>query len=210
MITVEVISDVACPFCFIGKRRLEGALRTLEPGSVAVRWQPFELQPDLPSTGAPADEFYRAKFGSLDYRDAMFGDLRLMGEEVGIAFAFDAMRRAPNTRLAHRLIALAGEQGREDAAVEALFRGHFEQGADVGDLDEALALLAGAGVLLDRAAVLAGAGEEAVREGLEFARRLRVTSVPFFVADRQIALSGALPESAFVRLLETARERVAA
>ncbi len=210
MTRLEVVSDVACPWCFIGARRLGRALAEEPPGSVDVAWLPFELQPGLPPAGAPDPQaFYAQKFGGADAMRRAFAQVAAVGEEVGIAFAFDRLR-APNTRLAHRLIWLAARDGRATQAADALFSGHFEQGADVADLDEALGLLHDAGVAPDRAEVEAGAGAQEVERAEREVLELGVQGVPLFVADRRYALSGAQPEEHLRELLAAARAARAA
>ncbi len=205
MTRLEVVSDVACPWCFIGARRLRRALAAEEPGGVGVAWLPFELQPGLPPAGAADPQgFYAQKFGGVEAMRRAFAHVARVGEEVGIAFAFDRLR-APNTRLAHRLIWLAARDDRATEAAEALFSGHFEQGADVADLDEALALLEAAGVPVDRAEVEAGAGAEEVEALEREVLGLGVQGVPLFLADRRLAVSGAQPEEHLRELLAAAR-----
>ena len=136
-IPITVYSDVICPWCYVGKRRLEAALAEVGPsvtGHMSFSWRPFELNPDMPAEGMERRSYRAAKFG--DARSAEL-DLKMAetGRELGIAFAFDRMQRTPNTRLAHRLIWEAGRQGRQDAVVERLFHGYFEEGLDIGATD---------------------------------------------------------------------------
>ncbi|HEX6154823.1 MAG TPA: DsbA family oxidoreductase, partial [Burkholderiales bacterium] len=119
---LEVASDVVCPWCYIGKRRLEKALDLLKGElEVEVRWLPFQLNPDLPADGIPRAEYRKAKFGSLERSKQMDARVIQEGKGEGIDFAFDRMETQPNTTLAHRLIALAENQ---DAVVDALFKAH--------------------------------------------------------------------------------------
>src|SRR5512139_1033272 len=125
-VQIEVISDVVCPWCFIGKRRLEEALRRLQaadPGiSVEVAWRPFQLNPDLPEDGIERSEYLRHKFGNASGQ--IYARVSAVGTAVGIPFAFDRIVRQPNTLAAHQLIALAGESGQQDEMVETLFRAY--------------------------------------------------------------------------------------
>ena len=134
--TIDVISDVVCPWCYIGKRRLEGALAqwaAAHPGAPAprVQWRPFQLNPTLPQTGMSRREYVKRKFG--DQGGATYERVAAVGREVGIPFAFDAIERQPNTLATHALIGASGELGIQDAMVETLFRAYFLDGRDMTD-----------------------------------------------------------------------------
>jgi predicted DsbA family dithiol-disulfide isomerase len=176
---------VVCPWCYIGKRRLEKALDLLKDEfEVEVRWLPFQLNPDLPSEGIPRADYRKAKFGSLERSKQMDERVIAEGKGEGIDFAFDRMQTQPNTSQAHRLIALAQNQ---NAVVDALFRAHFEQGRNIGD----------AKVLADIAAQCGvkgwpqGAGDVSKLE--EEVRGLGVSAVPTFIFERRHGVSGAYP-----------------
>jgi predicted DsbA family dithiol-disulfide isomerase len=203
-IQVDVFSDLVCPWCFIGKRRLAKAI-DLFGGPVEVRWRAFQLQPGLPPEGVPSREYFAARFGDAATIDAMRARVAAEGEKDGIAFAFERIERFPNTLLAHRAVALAAEQGAGGAAEEALFAGHFERGLDLGDQAAVLATLEEAGVRVDAGALAAGGGAESVAADLATARELGITGVPFFIADGRFAISGALPPEHLVKLLQHAR-----
>ena len=131
-VTIEIYSDVVCPWCYVGKRRLERALSQLPAVPVQITWRPFELNPTMPKQGIDRTAYLEAKFGSVDTFRRLEQQVLSAGASEDIRFAFDKIGRTPNTFLAHRLIWYAGQQGRQDAIVEALFRGYFEQGADIG------------------------------------------------------------------------------
>ena len=198
---IAVFSDVICPWCFVGKRRLERALR--ETGTTAsIKWLPFELNPDMPPEGMTRAEYRARKFGEERAR-ALDANMAEVGREEGIAFAFDRMARTPNTRKAHALIAYAARNGGADALVEALFRAYFEEGRDIGD-DEVLADVAAEQGMLREAALAALADPELQAEVLQLegeAARLGVSGVPFFVLDRRYAISGAQPAQTWVEAL---------
>src|SRR5947209_17108367 len=124
ILTVDVISDVICPWCYIGKRRLEKAVAALDL-QVEVRWLPFQLNPAMPKEGVSRREYRTRKFGSWERSLELDARVVAVGEAEGISFALDRIERTPNTLDAHRLIWLAGEQGIQDAVVEALFRAYF-------------------------------------------------------------------------------------
>src|SRR3954464_14907495 len=124
--TIDIISDVICPWCFIGKRRLEKAVAALDGAhEVRVRWLPFQLNPQMPPEGVSRREYRTRKFGSWERSLELDAQVAAAGEGEGIHFAFERMERTPNTLDAHRLIWLAEQEGIQDAVVEALFRAYF-------------------------------------------------------------------------------------
>ena len=133
-LAIEVVSDVVCPWCYIGKRRLEKALVLLgDEAQVSVRYQPFQLNPEMPQGGMPRAEYRKSKFGSVERGQQLDARVAAEGQGEGIEFAFERMLRTPNTLAAHRLIELAQRQGAGQAVVDELFRAYFEQAKDVGD-----------------------------------------------------------------------------
>lgn len=209
---IDVFSDIACPWCYIGKRRLRAAIGKVRPGSVHVKWHAFELRPDMPERGLPAISFYAHKFGGEHRRKAIFDHVAEVGAREGIHFVWDRMQHAPNTRLAHRAVKIAGAAGAADAAVEALFCGHFEEGADVGNLDDIVALFEKHGVAVDgdrlRDKLASGEGLSEVLADEMMAQELGIDGVPFFIADDRLVVSGAQPAEIFGAMLdEAARTR---
>ena len=146
---ITVYSDVICPWCYVGKRRLEAALASPDmPAQIAFTWRPFELNPDMPAEGVERKVYRARKFGEA--RSAELDvQMASTGRELGIDFAFDRMRRTPNTRLAHRLIWEADRQNRQDAVVERLFHGYFEEGLDIGRMDVLESVASEAGLEAD-------------------------------------------------------------
>jgi predicted DsbA family dithiol-disulfide isomerase len=213
-LVVDVWADVACPWCWMGTRRLAAALRDEPPGSVEVRRRAFELRPGLPAEGIPREEAYAQTFGSRDAMLAAAERVAQAGAPDGLRFDFERQARMPNTRLAHRLVKLADAAGRGAEALEALFHGHFAEGADLADPEQAIALLSGGAVGLRaealRAALELGAGEAEVIADEQTAERLDVTGVPFFLAGGAVALSGAHEAGLLRRLIAAGRERAAA
>ncbi len=204
---VDVISDTVCPWCFVGKRRLEAAIaKTADRYEIAVHWHPFELNPDMPPEGMDARAHYAEKFGSFERFQQLRQNVAHVGSEVGIDFQFDKATRAPNTFASHRLVWLASGTGLQDAVVERLFRAHFVEGLDVGDRDTLVRLAGEVG--LDegevRTALASEAGVAEVRAAEDQVRNMGVSGVPFFVVEGKWAVSGAQPEDAFVQLLDHA------
>jgi predicted DsbA family dithiol-disulfide isomerase len=207
MLTIDVISDVICPWCFIGKRRLE---KSLNGRPATVLWHPFQLNPDMPREGIERRSYRIRKFGSWDRSQELDAQVAAAGRGEGIAFNFDKMARTPNTLDSHRVIWLAGERGVQDAVVEALFLAYFTDGNDLSDRATLAEIAAGAG--LARAEVnelLEGdKGLDIVQAGEDRARRLGVSGVPFFVVNGKVALSGAQPPEMFRQAFEQAGEAV--
>jgi len=205
-VSVDVISDVICPWCFIGKRRMEKAIAALD-AKVNVRWLSFQLNPTMLKEGISRREYRTKKFGSWERSMQLDANIVVAGKDEGILFDFDRMERTPNTLDSHRLIWLADKEGVQDAVVEALFRAYFTDGRDISDRQTLLDVVAEAGLGRSKAeAVLkGGAGQEAIREADELARRVRVEGVPFFVINGKITLSGAQPPNAFLAAFEQSR-----
>ncbi len=208
-IVIDVVSDVVCPWCYVGKRRLEAALRAA--GEVEVRWRPFQLDATIPAQGLDRQAYMRAKFGDGPRLAEAHARLKTLGEEVGVAFDFAAIRRSPNTLDAHRLIRFAGEAGAADAVVERLFSDYFVQGRDIGD--RAVLIEAARACGLDGEAVAArlasGEGSNEVRAEIETAQRDGVQGVPFFIFASKYAVSGAQSEEVLAQAIARAREDTA-
>lgn len=192
---IEVISDAICPWCWVAKRRLGRALEALAPAIVAsVTWRPFELNPDMPKAGLDRRAYRSAKFGSWQRSQALDAQVTAAGRPDGLIFNHDKMERTPNTFDAHRLIRLAGQEGKQDAVVEGLFTAYFHEGRDVGEP----AILADIGVAagLDRARILAmlasDEGRDEVRSELERAGSLHVSGVPTVLVNGIPIFSGAI------------------
>src|SRR5229473_8335584 len=149
-LSIDIISDVVCPWCYIGKRRLEAALelyRERSPGAAEpkITWHPFQLNPDMPATGIDRDAYVKGKFGA-DRAGQIYGRITSIGKEVGIPFDFTRVTRQPNTLAAHSLIALAIDAGKQDAVVEAFFRAFFLEGRDLTSAETLAGIAVGAGL----------------------------------------------------------------
>ena len=191
---LSVVSDAICPWCYVGKRRLEQAFALMNGAAhPRVVWRPYELNPQMPKSGIDRREYRMRKFGSWERSLQMDAQLTEVGRSVGIQFRYDLMKRTPNTFDAHRLIWLAGQMGVQDAMVETLFRGYFSEGRDIGDANVLAGLASEAGIDRARAdALLAGtegAAEVAAEE--EVAMRGGLSGVPTFVLEGRVLFSGA-------------------
>ena len=134
-VIIDVVSDAVCPWCFVGKRRLEAALEQTGEDGVSVRWRPYQLDPTIPAEGLDRRAYMKAKFRDDSRLAEVHDRLKALGAEVGIQFDFDAIARAPNTLGAHRLIRWAEQAGAQDQIVERLFSDYFEKGRDIGDVE---------------------------------------------------------------------------
>ena len=213
-ITIDVVSDVVCPWCYVGSRRLEQALAELPEIEAEVIWRPFQLDPTIPPEGRDRKEYMRGKFGSDDRIRQLHDNLIQSTLDAGIPFAFDKIKVAANTLDAHRLIRWAGGQGQQmqGAVVKALFKANFEEGRYVGDHAVLTEIAAEAG--MDSAVVAAllptDADREAVRSEIEQAQRMGISGVPCFLLERKYAVMGAQPTEALadaIRQVATAKAR---
>lgn len=198
-ISVNVISDAICPWCYIGKRRLERAIASYSK-PVTVSWHPFQLNPAMPKEGISRREYRIRKFGSWERSMELDANIVAVGKQEGIHFNFDRMERTPNTSDAHRLIWLADKTGIQDAVVEALFLAYFTDGRDISNPKTLIDVVVEVGMDRGKAeAVLNGNdGLEALNEASELSHRYQVEGVPFFIVNGQITLSGAQAPDAFL------------
>jgi predicted DsbA family dithiol-disulfide isomerase len=205
-IDVDLIADLACPWCYIGLARLDRARAMRPDWPVRLRWWPFLLNPSLPPEGMDRSAYLRAKFGGDEAARQIYRRIVESAQGDGIAFAFERMKRTPNTILAQRLILFAEQQDRGEDLIRILFRALFEQGRDIGHLGTLLELAEQAG--FERAAAEAFLrSEEQAKEIVaahQRAERLGVRGVPVFVVDREQAIAGAQPPEVLAGLLDVA------
>ena len=210
MMQIEVYSDVVCPWCFIGKRRLEQALETAGYAQQAhIAWRPFQLNPTMPKEGVDRRVYLDAKFGGAEARRAIEERVAKAGEADGIEFAFDRIERTPNTFDAHRLIWFAEQQGCQDDVAEALFHSYFTKGREIGNLTSLAEIASGCGInreevdrfLASDRAVQEVRGEEAT------GHRLGIRGVPYFVLNGSMSISGAQPPDIFVAAIRQAEKQ---
>ena len=203
---IDVVSDTVCPWCFIGKRRLDRALAMRPDVEAQVFWRPYRLDPSIPKEGVDRKAYLKAKFGDGPRNSAMGDALRSEGSGEGITFAFDKIAKTPNTLDSHRLIRWAGGQGVQDEVVERLFSAYFLEGRDIGD----------AGVLTDVARE-AGMDSTLVSELLAkdsdlavvereagMANQMGISGVPTFIFDSRFMISGAREPEILARIIDRA------
>jgi predicted DsbA family dithiol-disulfide isomerase len=206
MISIDVISDTVCPWCYIGKRRLEAAMRQRPDYEYQIGWRPFQLNPDLPRGGMERRQYLALKFGGGDRAQQIYSHIKAAGRQERISFDFDAIRQQPNTFDSHRLIRWAAYESVQDAVVETLFRRYFTEGADIGSRTVLLRIAADCGMRAEAVRRMLDGNTDAdlVREEELVARRMGVNGVPCFIVDRKYAVSGAQDASVLVNVLDLA------
>jgi predicted DsbA family dithiol-disulfide isomerase len=201
---IDIVSDVICPWCYIGKKRLERALAERPEIPVSTSWRAFQLNPDMPPEGMERSAYLAAKFGGQGHAQRIYGAITAAGAAEGISFAFDRIRRTPNTVDAHRLIRFASRSGRGGETVEALFRAYFTEGRDIGD--RAILAEVAQETGFERGEVflyLAGnGGRDETQAEDRAARRLGINAVPCFILEGGYAISGAQEPEFFFPLFD--------
>ena len=202
-LSIDVISDVVCPWCYVGKRRLEQAVAAAEIPLV-IRWRPYQLDPTIPPEGTPRRQYLEQKFGSAERIEQIHQTIRAAGAAEGIRFAFERIEVSPNTLDAHRLVRWADATGAQDRIVEALFRAYFIEGRDIGDRAVLAAIAASAGMERDAVSGRLASEEDrnAVLAEIDSARRLGVTGVPTFILAGRYGLVGAQPAEEIARAVK--------
>lgn len=206
---IEMVSDLACPWCWVGLRRMQAAIKLVPELDVKLLYRPFELDPALPAAGADYKDYMKQRFGSDTSRDRanQMRDLLIQyGEEENIPFDFEAISWRPNTFDAHRLVRWAQGQNLGTEAKEVLFGAYFAKGENIGDKEVLITLAAKIGldanIISDLLA--SDADVDRVREEEDLFRQMGISGVPTFIAHRQIAVQGAETADKFARFLQTA------
>jgi predicted DsbA family dithiol-disulfide isomerase len=209
-ITIDVVSDVVCPWCYLGERRLRQAIAALPDMTIAVRFRPYSLDPTVPPEGEDREAYIVRKFGSVKALDAAHERLELFGSEAGIAYHFDRITRAPNTLDAHRVVRWAMEAGKGAEMVDRLFAAYFSEGRDVGD-PVVLGELAGE-VGLDGAAITARLAtdddKDSVKAEINEAYQIGVTGVPTYILGGRFGVVGAQSVEALTDAIRQVAEKV--
>ncbi|MGE0468739.1 MAG: putative thiol oxidoreductase, DsbA family, FrnE subfamily [Candidatus Nitrospira kreftii] len=203
-IRIDVYSDVICPWCYVGKRRLERALQQVgETVKTRVVWKPFQLNPTMPKNGLDRRQYLETKFGGPEAARAIYDRVAAAGVEEEIPFVFERIARTPNTFAAHRLIWLAGHLGKQEEMVEVLFHHYFVEGGDIGSIETLSLVAAQAGLDQTETETFLtgdeGVGEVKAEEAV--GHRLGIRGVPYFVVNGVYVLSGAQPPEQFVAAL---------
>ena len=199
---IDIVSDVVCPWCYLGKRKLDAAMKQVDKFAYDVRWRPFQLDPTIPPEGMDRTEYMSRKFGPEKIA-AIHARLEEAGKEEGIAFAFDKITRSPNTLDAHRLIRWVQSSGKQSEIVERLFSLYFVEGQDIGDRQVLIEVARQAGLDADLITrlLIESVDTIPVQEEMSTAARMGISGVPFFIFGGKYAVSGAQPVDALVGVI---------
>lgn len=205
-IVIDVVSDMVCPWCYLGKARLDLALAEIQDEvSVDINWRPYRLNPDYPPEGVDQKAELEKRLGGKEKLEQAHDMLTKLGKEVGIAFDFDAIKIGPNTLDAHRLSLWAHAEGREfqDKVVNGLFRANFEEGLNIGDHAVLIDVAEKAGMNRDVVTKLlaSDADKDTVVAEIDAAQQMGVSGVPFFILDQKYAVSGAQSKEVLINAL---------
>ena len=206
--SLDILSDPICPWCYIGKVKLDRALAQRPEHGLDIFWRPYQLNPQMPAAGMDRTEYLETKFGGPERARAIYGQIRDAAIATGLPVDFDKITRTPNTFDAHRLIRWSRSDGHQQAVVDSLFARYFERGEDIGDRSVLMDVAAEVGMDAD---VLMGlfdadadrdllTGEEAM------AREMGVSGVPTFIVGQKFALSGAQETTAWLDVLDRLSE----
>jgi len=210
-VKLDIISDPICPWCYIGKANLDRALAEIPDHPFVIEFHPFQLNPDMPASGMDRRAYLEAKFGGKEGAARAYAPVVEHAEKAGLTINFDKMARTPNTLDAHRLIHWAGIEGRQYAAVSALFDAYFVDGRDIGD-HEVLSDIADS-LDMDASVVMKLLASEADREDIRrrdaHSREMGVNSVPTFIVAGKHAVPGAQPPDLWQKVIEDIKEQLA-
>ncbi|UOA27401.1 DsbA family oxidoreductase [Pseudosulfitobacter sp. DSM 107133] len=202
-IKLDIMSDPICPWCYIGKTYLDRALEQNPDHPFVIEWHPFQLNPDMPAEGMDRRAYLEGKFGGKEGAVKAYAPVVEHAQKAGLKIDFEAMKRTPNTLNAHRLIHWAGIEGRQTAAVSALFKAYFVEGRDIGDIDT-LADIAD-GIELDAAVIRrlleSDADQQQIIDRDAHSRKMGITSVPTFIVAGQHAVPGAQPPELWSKVI---------
>ena len=215
-LTIDIVSDVVCPWCYIGKRKLEAALASPEAAGLPplkIRWHPFQLNPDMPQAGVPRKQYLEDKFGGPERAAEIYARVSAAGKAVGLSLNFDGIKQQANTLLAHALIAYAQQSPQNDAAnklgndvKERIMKAYFVDGLFIGNVDVLVEIAVAAG--LQGAAVREFLSDpaqcDAVAQADAQARQMGVSGVPFFIFNQKVAVSGAQEPAALLAAMQQA------
>ena len=205
---IDIYSDTVCPWCYLGKRRFELALAARPQYEARVTWRPFELNPDVPVEGVDRETFMAARMPDQARLEQSHAELERLGEASGIEFRFDLIDRIPNTRRSHLLIAHAARFGLQAAVKDRIMRAYFEEGSDIGDLDQLVRLASEVGLSAAdaRNALILRVGQDGVVAAERHAAVLGITGVPTYIFDGQYTISGAQEVGIFARVFDQVAE----
>ncbi len=205
-LSIEIVHDLVCPWCFLGARRLMRTLRQRPGPGFELVWRPFLLNPDMPRGGMPRGDYVIRKFGGEERARRLYASIGEIGRAEGVTFNFERIRRTPSSLDAHRLVRWAAREGRATETVEALFSAYFTDGRNIGDLGVLAAVAEEAGLDPQRARLFLSRDDEVETVHAENLRahRLGINGVPCFVVGGRHAIAGAQDQEVLARLLDVA------
>ncbi len=199
-IKIDIVSDVACPWCYVGKRRLESALAEWEGAPIQIEWHPFQLDPTIPAEGMSRKDYLINKFGSIERIQPMINNLEAVGKELGIAFDFGKESTSVNTLPLHQLLHVAGEEGFKDKLKERFLKAYFEENLRLNDIEVLSSIMETFGWTKDKVKEIIAddAIAQTVKNEITYYQQRGVSGVPFFVINDKFGISGAQPKEAFL------------
>jgi predicted DsbA family dithiol-disulfide isomerase len=200
---IDIVSDVACPWCYIGKKHLEKALERFDNQPVEITWHPFQLDPMIPALGVSRDEYFAKKFGNIDQIEQIFHRVTEVGEKAGIAFNFDKMPKVVNTIPLHKMLYVARAEGTQFDLEERFFKAYFTDGVDFSEREQLIAFMEDFGWNREKTEGIL-VNEEItyhVTQEIKHFQNLGVSGVPFFILNNKYGISGAQPTSVFLDTL---------
>jgi len=209
-VRLDIVSDIMCPWCYIGKRRMEKALDAIDGVEVELRWRPFQLDPTLPPEGRDRQEYLETKFGGPERAREIYDRIDQAGRDEGLEFNFDSIGVSPNTIDAHRVIRWASNEGADvqNKVVERLFEDFFMNGANIGKHEVLVDAAEHAGMESSVVAALLATDQDraAVSEEIAIAQQMGVTGVPCFIIDNKYAVMGAQPPEQIAQAIKQAAQ----
>lgn len=211
MVKLDIISDPICPWCYIGKTQLDAALQDIPDHPFIIEWHPFQLNPDMPSSGMDRREYLETKFGGTEGVVKSYGPIVEHAKSIGLEMHLDKIEKTPNTLDAHRLIHWAGIEGKQTFVVNALFKAYFVEGLDISDHDVLadIADSADMDVAAIRKLLASDADRPDISERDKHSRKMGVQSVPTFIVANQHAVPGAQPADMWVKVIADIKEQLA-
>lgn len=204
MTRLDIISDPICPWCYIGKTRLDQALESRPDHGFEIEWHPFLLNPDMPPEGMDRDTYLETKFGGRQGAAEVYGQILRAAEETGLSLRFDLIRRTPNTVDAHRLIHWAGLYEVQNKVVDALFAAYFKDGLDISDHEVLTAIASAEGMEGEVIARLLAqdVDRKGIAERARYAREKGVRGVPCFIVENHHVVQGAQPSTLWQQVID--------
>lgn len=209
-IKVDIVSDVVCPWCYIGKRRVEKAMDTLKDKyDFEVEYHPFELNPDMPESGVNQKEYLSAKFGSAERYDTITASTTATAAQEGLNFDFNKQKISPNTRNAHRIIQYAKLEGKQPEVKEAYMKAYFEDGVDLSKKENLVSVAVNVGLSKEAVETLlsSNTGLDAIEQQEKELQKLGISGVPFYIINNKYGVSGAQASETFIQAFEDIRAK---